>query len=130
MPYALAVAALSGRATLDQFERLRSGDPEVQRLMRRVTLVDDTVLKAGEYAPLELVTTDGRRLTRQVPFAKGAPENPLSDAELDIKVRSLVVPVLGEARCRALVERVARLEELGDMRELMRLMVPEGAKSA
>jgi len=124
MQYALAVGALSGRATLDQFEPLRSEEPKVKRLMRLVRVVDDTVIKIGQYPPLELATTDGRSLTRQIPFAKGAPENPLSDADLDLKVRSLVVPVLGEARCRELRDCVARLDELADLRELTRLLVP------
>ena len=124
MQYALAVGALSGRATLDQFEPLRSEEPKVKRLMRLVRVVDDTVIKIGQYPPLELATTDGRSLTRQIPFAKGAPENPRGDADLDLKVRSLVVPVLGEARCRELRDCVARLDELADLRELTRLPVP------
>jgi len=56
MQYALAVAALSGRATLDQFEPLRSEEAQVRRLMRLIRVVDDTVLKIGEYPPLELRT--------------------------------------------------------------------------
>jgi 2-methylcitrate dehydratase PrpD len=125
MQYALAVGALSGRATLDQFSPLRSEEPQVRRLMRLVKVVDDRVLKIGEYAPLELTLSDGRSLMRQVPFAKGAPENPLSDAELEAKVMSLVAPVLGEARCRELAACVSRLEEVADLRELTRLLVPE-----
>ncbi|MFI5014148.1 MAG: MmgE/PrpD family protein [Hyphomicrobiales bacterium] len=126
MQYALAVGALSGRATLDQFSPLRSEEKEVERVMRLVKVVDDRVLKVGEYPPLELILTDGRRLARQVPFAKGAPENPLTDEELDAKVVSLVTPVLGRARCRQLTACIARLEELADLRELTRLLVPEG----
>jgi len=71
-----------------------------------------------------LIAGDGRRLTRQIAFAKGAPENPLRDEELGAKVRSLVVPVLGEARCRELTDCVARLEQVADLRDLTRLLVP------
>jgi len=127
MQYALAVAAESGRATLDQFSPLRHEEPEVRRLMRLVRVVGDRTLKVGEYPPLELRLTDGRRLERQTPFAKGAPENPLSEAELADKVASLVTPVLGASRCRQLVACVGRLEEIGDLRDLTRLLVPEGA---
>ena len=126
MQYALAVAALSGRATLDQFSPLRSEEPEVRRIMRLVQVVDDHVLKIGEYPPLELRLTDGRSLVRQIPFAKGAPENPLGDFELERKAMSLITPVLGTARARQLMGLVARLEEVADLRELTGLLVPEG----
>jgi 2-methylcitrate dehydratase PrpD len=125
MQYALAVGALSGRATLDQFLPLRSEEPQVKRLMALIEVVDDHVLRIGEYPPLELRLIDGRSFTRQIPFAKGAPENPLSDAELEEKAVSLIVPVLGTVRCRQLMTSIAHLDELDDVRELTGLLVPE-----
>ena len=125
MQYALAVAATSGRATLEQFTPLRSGDPEVRRLMRSTRVLADRSLKAGEYPPLELVLGDGRRIERHIKFAKGAPENPLDDAELQAKVVFQVEPVLGAAACARLVEAVAGLESLRDFRELIRLLAPD-----
>jgi len=127
MQYALAVGALSGRATLDQFQPLRSEEPAVRQLMQRIEVVADRTLKIGEYPPLELRLKDGRRLEHQTPFAKGAPENPLSDSELQTKVSSLITPVFGAERCRALIACVETLEKLPDIRALTRLLVPEGA---
>jgi 2-methylcitrate dehydratase PrpD len=101
MQYALAVGALSGRATLDQFSPLRADEPEVRRLMRKIEVVADRVLKIGEYPPLEIRLADGRRLERWIPFAKGAPENPLSDREVNDKAVSLITPVLGATLPRA-----------------------------
>ena len=123
--YALAVGATSGRGTLEQFSPLRSGEPEVQRLMRATEVLADRPIKPGEYPPLELVLTDGRRFERHIKFAKGAPERPLSDEELKVKVDSLLEPALGSARCRELAECVAGLESLKDFRDLIRLLVPE-----
>jgi 2-methylcitrate dehydratase PrpD len=70
---------------------------------------------------------DGRIIERHVAYAKGAPENPLSDDELYRKVVSLVEPVLGRARCEALFSCVAALEGLSDFRELLRLLAAPGA---
>ncbi len=123
--YALAVGATSGRGTLDQFSPLRTSDPEVQRLMRATTVLADRTLKAGEYPPLELVLADGRRAERHIKFAKGAPERPLTDAELKVKVDSLLVPALGAARARELSECIANLESVKDFREVIRLLVPD-----
>jgi len=121
--YALAVAAASGRATLDQFVPLRTRDPQVQTLMRSVEVAADREQKPGTYPPLEMRFRDGRAIERHIAFAKGAPENPLSDAELRIKVVSQIEPVLGGARCKSLMDTVASLEDVPDARELLTLLV-------
>jgi 2-methylcitrate dehydratase PrpD len=120
--YALAVAAVSGRATLDQFTPLRDKEAEVERLMSATDVVADREMKAGTYPPLEIRFRDGRSIERHIPFAKGAPENPLSDAELRDKAVSQIEPVLGEARCKALLACVASLEDVRDFAELTALL--------
>lgn len=122
--YALAVGATSGRGTLDQFAPLRTAEPEVQRLMRATQVLADRTVKPGEYPPLELVLSDGRRIERHIKFAKGAPERPLSDDELGAKVASLLEPALGAARSRELAACVAGLESVKDFRDLVDLLVP------
>jgi 2-methylcitrate dehydratase PrpD len=124
--YALAVAAVNGRATLDQFTPPQLADPEVRRLMACTRVLADREMKPGEYPPLEIRFTDGRAIERHVRFGKGAPENPLTDEELQRKVVSLVEPVLGAQRCAALVDCIARLERLADMRDLIALLVAAG----
>jgi len=122
MQYALAVAAVSGRATLDQFDPPRTSDPEIRRLMAVTTLLDDRVIAPGDYPAIEVAFGDGRRVERHVQFAKGAPQNPLSDSELADKVASLIDPVLGAARRSEIVATVARLDQLDDVRVLTRLL--------
>jgi 2-methylcitrate dehydratase PrpD len=121
MQYGLAVTAVSGRATLDQFQPQRTGEPEVARLMAATSLLADRVISAGDYPPIEVELTDGRRLERHVQFAKGAPQNPLSDAELADKVASLIDPVLGAPRRHEIAATVATLH-LSDVRALIRLL--------
>lgn len=126
--YALAVGAVSGRATLDQFSPFRDGEPEVKRLMSVTRVVADRTMKPGEYPPLEIRFTDGRTLERHIPFAKGAPENPLSDEELRRKVVSQIEPVLGSARCEELLACVRSLDTVADCSELTQLLVRPGQK--
>jgi hypothetical protein len=45
------------------------------------------------------------------PARKGDPEAPLSDRELEAKFLELASPVLGDARARALLGRLWRLEQ-------------------
>jgi len=130
MPYGLAVAAISGRATLDQFLPQRTAEPEIRRLMAATTLLADRTIKIGEYPPLEVELADGRRIERHVLYAKGAPQNPLSDAELDAKVAALIDPVLGASRRREIAAAVAGLEQLSDARTLARLLARGGQGKA
>ncbi|HVW57259.1 MAG TPA: MmgE/PrpD family protein [Rhizobiaceae bacterium] len=122
MPYALAVAAESGRATIDQFSPLRTGEANIKRLMTVTEIVPDRVLKDGDYPALELHLKDGRSRERSIAFAKGAPENPLTDDELALKVETLVAPVLGSERHKRIVEAVDRLDKMADAAELMDLL--------
>ena len=124
MQYALAAGAVAKRATLDRFTPLHLDDPEVKRLMPLIKVVDDRVIPIGTYPPLEVIFKDGRRIERFIPFAKGAPENPLTDQELHEKVSSLLTPALGAARCREIMACIQGLDQLADFRDLIRLLVP------
>jgi len=128
MNYALAVVAESGRATIDQFAPSRAAEPEIRRLMRATRVVADRTLGAGDYPPLELHLKDGRRFERAIAFGKGAPENPLTDAELALKVESLIAPVLGATRHRDIVAAVERLDEAPDAAALADLLAGNDAR--
>jgi 2-methylcitrate dehydratase PrpD len=124
MPYCLAVAAESGRATIDQFVPLRVDDPEIRRLMSVTSIRTDRVLGPTDYPALEVVFADGRSAYKDVAFAKGAPEAPLSDAELIDKAMTLLAPALGQTSARRLVETILDLEQVQDFSEVLRLLVP------
>lgn len=127
MPYCLAVAAQSGRATLDQFDPLRVAEPEIQRLMNLTEIRTDRPLGPTDYPSLEVVFADGRRVHKDVPFATGAPEAPLSDAALTDKALSLLVPVLGDRTARTLTERVWALDAHTNFADILGLLArPKG----
>lgn len=130
MPYCLAVAADSGRATLEQFQPLRTSDPEIQRLMHLTEIRTDRVLGPNDYPSLEVVFNDGQRIYRDVPFAKGAPESPVGDAELDDKAMTLLEPVLGRAAARALADTIWSLEHCEDFSAVVPQLAPARQGSA
>lgn len=124
LPYALAVVADSGRATLDQFLPPRSGDTGVARLMDRVDVLADRNLGPYEEPELEVRLKSGKALTRHVPIAKGAAANPLGDDELRRKHEDVGLPVLGREKFARLVEHIAELERLDDFRKISALLQP------
>ena len=121
-PYCLAVAADSGRATLDQFVPLRTGEPEIRRLMALTEIRTDRVLDSKDYPSLEVVFADGTRISKDVPFAKGAPEAPIGDDELVAKALSLLAPALGESAASRIVDAVWTIEACLDLATITSLL--------
>lgn len=70
---------------------------------------------------LEVLTGGGQRYSSQVAYHKGHFKNPLTDAELESKFRSLASGPLSEAQADALLDRLWNLEGLADVGELIRL---------
>ena len=71
---------------------------------------------------LELKLKDGRTLSGRADFAKGSPEDPMSYDEVADKFRDCAgFAGWPDARSRAIVAMVRRLEDLADIRELTSL---------
>jgi 2-methylcitrate dehydratase PrpD len=60
----------------------------------------------------------GGELRKTVRQARGEPEVPLTDAEIQDKFRAMAVPVLGSARAEDIIATVDKLEQLVTVREL------------
>ena len=103
--------------------------PEAQRLRQLVKVGLDEDIQAGH--PLKngcevrITTNDGTLYRGRVEYAKGEPENMLSDAEFEEKFRYLVGDLLPAAQIARLLDSVARLEHLDDVGELARLTLPQ-----
>jgi 2-methylcitrate dehydratase PrpD len=63
---------------------------------------------------------DGRRLDGANEYPKGDPENPLSERELITKFKNLTEGILPSPRAEAIIDRVMRLESMGDVNELLK----------
>ncbi len=81
-----AVAFLFGKAGLTEFEDTTVHDPAVVAFRGRCRAVLDSASPRGA-ATAAVRTTDGRTLSATVLHAKGSLEAPLSDAEIEAKVR-------------------------------------------
>lgn len=90
-PYAVAAGLLYGRADLSVFEPL---DERIIELSQKVTVNEDPVLTAESpqkrIAIVNVCMKDGSVLTNRVDYAKGDPENPMTQEELEEKNRLLM----------------------------------------
>lgn len=123
--YIIAVAALDGQVSWEQYTPERQRDPALLDLWARVTSAGDPELDEIKRANLgarpagvTLTTRDGREFSGRMVFPPGHPRNPLSDEELAEKFRYWSTRVLSEARSNALSELVTRLEQVDDVNEV------------
>jgi 2-methylcitrate dehydratase PrpD len=102
--HCVAFALQAGYLGLDSFTALAVSDPEVARLRDLVTVVGDAeVGKRG--AHLTITLRDGTTLEQAVYANRGTPDNPLSDDDLNAKLRSIAVPRLGVAGTNELLTK-------------------------
>jgi 2-methylcitrate dehydratase PrpD len=119
----IAAAMLHDRAlTLDQFEPARYDDPTLRRFaVERVAVGADPSL-AGAEARVEIDLGEGKVYAARCTHPKGAPENPLSRAQIVSKFRTCAQGLLSDSHIREAAGMVAELETLKSVRELMALL--------
>ncbi len=114
LKYVVATALTHGSVRFAAFEPERLDDPATRDLMRRVDVCVDAQLDAAfpaqRAARVAIEARDGRREEFLQPTRIGDPDAPLSDAQLEAKFLELAAPVLGEAKAKALLGRLWRLE--------------------
>jgi 2-methylcitrate dehydratase PrpD len=96
-------------------------DPAVLRQRAKVEVVADPRIDARRprrEAIVELTLNDGTELTQWVRDVRGTVDNPMTRDEVVDKARDLIAPVLGTAKCSALIKKLLSLETLRDVREL------------
>jgi 2-methylcitrate dehydratase PrpD len=112
--FALALAARYGSQMLQNLTQELLADRDVVELARRIDVVVDPEIdarKATSYgAAISLTTRDGHRYLASVPTPKGAPENPLSDKDVEEKFLALSVPVIGSTAAHKILSAVWEIE--------------------
>jgi 2-methylcitrate dehydratase PrpD len=120
--YTAAVILHDRALTLAQFAPARYDDPKLRRFAEeQVDIRLDPALNGAE-AVVEIETAEGATLQTRCDHAKGAPENPLARVEIEGKLRAYAGDRLPASRIDEVIAAVNRLEDLGDVRELMDML--------
>jgi 2-methylcitrate dehydratase PrpD len=102
-------------------DQARMKDPAILRERAKVQLVPDEALSRflpARAAKVEITLMDGTPLSEQVDAVRGTAKNPMSNDEVIAKVRDLVTPIQGEAKCSELIEKILKIENVKDIREI------------
>ena len=118
--HAVAVALRHGKAGLDQFSDASVADPQSRELASRLAFNDDASYGV-EAAAVAVHMRDGTRVSRHIAAARGSLPMPLSDAELEAKLRDLCA--WGGSGCdpQPLMDALWTLDEWADTGSVMTL---------
>ena len=125
-----AAAVLHDRAlTLEQFEPARYNDPKLSRFAaEKVDVVIDPAL-SGVQAVVEARLAGGATIAVRCNHPRGAPENPLTRAQIEEKFRTYGRARLSASRIDEIIGAVSALEDVESTRELMKsLRVDDGKR--
>ncbi|MGP0072394.1 MAG: MmgE/PrpD family protein [Bryobacteraceae bacterium] len=128
MQHMIAIMLLDKTASFKAaHDKARMQDPAVLKQRAKVQLVPDAELERhlpAREAMVEVVLTDGSRITETVKAVRGTAENPMPREEVVAKARDLMTPVLGADRCGKLIDTALNLERVRSVRELRPLLQP------
>lgn len=122
--HAAAVSLVRGAAGEPQFSDDVVCDPAVVALRQRVNATSDPAVTSYLEAYVRIVMKDGTVVERHVPHALGTLQRPMSDADLEVKFRALVEPVLPRRQVDELIELCWTVDRLQNVGALARAATP------
>ena len=121
--HAVAAALVTGKAGVDQFTDACVNDAAVRALRGKVGVVRDENF-ATTSAAVEITTADGRTRKLAQPAARGSDANPMSDKDLEDKLRDAASVSISRRDISPLIEAIWALEQSKDVTNLAALTVP------
>jgi 2-methylcitrate dehydratase PrpD len=126
MPYLVARALIDGKIGLDIFTDRAVRAPNVLKLAERVAMRLDPNLEksdaAGRPCRVTVRLKSGKSYAREVQHARGGPEFPLSEAELNEKFFECAKQAIPVGSAQAALDHILKLETLTEIRPLCDLL--------
>jgi 2-methylcitrate dehydratase PrpD len=120
--YTAAVIVHDQELTLRQFDAARYDDPKLRRAAAEQVEVKPDPALEGVAATVEIQMADGTKLNTRCVHPRGAPENPLSRAQIEAKFRTYAPTRLGQPEIEQVIAAIDRLEDFASVRDLMTLL--------
>jgi 2-methylcitrate dehydratase PrpD len=123
--HAVAAALVTGKAGVEQFTDACVHDPRVRALRGKVEVARDESF-ATVAAAVEITTADGKIHKLSITAARGSDANPMSDQDLEDKLRNAAAAAIPGNDIAPLVDAIWTLDKSADVAELAALAVPRG----
>ncbi len=121
--HAVGVVLLRQRAGLPEFSDAAVADPAIRALGAKLHFIDDTSMSV-DAAHVRVIFADGAAVESRIATARGSLANPLTDAELEAKLRTLCEYGQSGVDANRLIAAVWVLEHSLDAGEIMALATP------
>ena len=125
MPYTAGVALMYGVIDIKYFDDPYLHDSALLALVAKIkcTVSEEANGREPEamLCDMDVVLKDGRREAIRVEYHRGHPKNPMSDAEIEEKFRSLAGEQMPKAQLDALLQQLWSLDRLTEMKPLFKL---------
>jgi 2-methylcitrate dehydratase PrpD len=121
--HAVAAALVTGKAGIDQFTDACVRDPRVLALRKQVEVLRDEAFSTIA-AAVEITTADGTIHKLSQPAARGSDANPMSDADLEAKLRTSAADWDPRYDVEPLIAAIWALDGSADVSGLASLAVP------
>jgi 2-methylcitrate dehydratase PrpD len=126
IPFTVGAALADGEVGPEQIAENRLRDKLILGLADRVKLVVDPEVEGLGQAVLasriNIETKEGNSFEIFISFPRGGPENPLGEDELAGKFRKLTTMAMGPDKTEDLIKSLDRLEDIGNINELMKII--------
>ncbi len=125
-PYCVAVALVDGRVSMNSFSPTRLRDPRLHDLMKKIHVVNlpefERRYPITMPTRITIRTSQGTTYSRQVEQPLGHPGHPMSDQEVEEKLRRLASRKIDRSRIDRLLNFVWNLEQQKDIAMVMPLL--------
>ncbi len=131
LPYVIAAAVVDGNVLPESFEEHKLRDPDIRATLQKIKVVADPEIDALfpdiKRASVTITLQDGSKHSAQTDYAKGSPEDPLSDDDLFAKFRANAHKTMSEGRISDIIEQTMNFESISTLEPYMNLLVSEKA---
>jgi 2-methylcitrate dehydratase PrpD len=121
--HAVAAALVRGKAGLAEFTDTCVRDPAVLALRRTIEVVRDPAIPVAA-AAVDLCTSDGQQHRLSVSAARGSAANPMSDRDLEDKLRAIAQDWRPGYDVQPLIDAVWVLEQCEDVASVLAMTAP------
>ncbi len=121
LPYCIAAALVDGAVLPSSFSEKKLQDPAIRAMLKKIKVVADpeidALFPAVKRAVVSITTSDGAIHSEQVDHAKGSPENPMSDEEVQAKFIANCSGVVADEQQQEIIAAVWNLAEKAEPAE-------------
>jgi len=123
--YVVAMCFLDGKLELGTFTDEKVNQPKVQEALGKVSVIcDDKIPEPGPYCPVSVDLKDGKHFTFTATIAKGHPQNPMTESEVEEKFLGNAKRALTSRHAEDLAALVRDLESVENVGRLTERLTP------